>query len=112
MSETGGATGQGSLQGRIKIHAIFHAVRDIYREKRVYRFEFHYKITAQRVIRSEFWVFKSHSISVNLHHDQFRIVVDPYGQNAVSETSRNDLLHAADIVHSLIQISAKLFIEF
>lgn len=108
MSETGGATGQGSLQGRIKIHAIFHAVRDIYREKRVYRFEFHYKITAQRVIRSEFWFFKSHSISVNLHHDQFRIVVDPYGQNAVSETSRNDLLHAADIVHSLIHLGEDL----
>ena len=50
----------------------------------------------------------SKPISVNLHHDQFRIVVDPYGQNAVSETSRNDLLHAADIVHSLIHLGEDL----
>ena len=38
----------------------------------------------------------------------FRIVVDPYGQDAVAQAPRNDELHAVYVVHSLIHLGEDL----
>ena len=50
----------------------------------------------------------SKPISVNLHHDQFRIIVDSNRQDAVSQTSGDDLLLTVDVVHSLIHLGEDL----
>ena len=47
-------------------------------------------------------------ISADLHYHQFRIVVDPHGQDAVAEASGDDQLHAVDVIASFIHLGEDL----
>ena len=55
-----------------------------------------------------FGLSMSELMSADLHHNQFRIVVDSNGQDTVAEASGDDQLHAVDVVASFIHLGEDL----